>query len=71
MTPNLLWHQAKSSAIVSILAIVPSIALILLLPVILRGTKWQKTAAVLLALPASYLAYQGWEIFFFDHVLGH
>ncbi len=63
MKPGVMRHEIEKSAITFVEVLLPSIAFVVLLPVIVRGSGQRKLLALILALPAGYLAYQGWDGF--------
>ncbi|MGI8965027.1 MAG: hypothetical protein ACR2H1_02945 [Limisphaerales bacterium] len=65
-TSNLLWEEWKSAALTFFGVTLPTVALISLLPVLVRGLSQQRLLALILALPSGYMAYQGWEGFIFE-----
>lgn len=65
-TPKLFWEEIKTTTLTFLGILVPSMALIVLLPVFTRGSNNQRIVAAIFAVPAAYFAYQAWEGFIWE-----
>jgi hypothetical protein len=55
-------------------ALIPSITIVFLVPVIIHGSHWYKVIAVVLLLLPAWVAFWGWQMAidrFMDYYLGH
>lgn len=61
--------QFSDTAKEFLFVLVPTITVLFLLPVIIRGSRLQKILAIILSLLPAWLTFQGWSKIVVDHIL--